>query len=88
MNPAIVAMVVCLLWAMTAALLIARYLERRGRKVGLVWLRLRMFEHVQEYRALTLAETGRVGALFYHYVIPMCLILILVVVMLVNNVWR
>jgi len=33
-------------------------------------LRLKFFKYLSQYRDITLQETGQVGALHYHYIIP------------------
>ena len=73
----------CALWAVTAALLIARDLDRRGMPVSFVWLRLMILKYLHQYVKITRQETGRVGPLFYHYVVPLNVALVLAVAMLV-----
>ena len=77
---------VCGGWAVAASLLIARDLERRGVSVSYLWLRVMLLKYLSQYRRVTLQETGQVGSLFYHYVIPLnvalALTIILVVVMI------
>ena len=72
-------MLVCAIWAIVASLLIARDLERRGIPVSFVWLRLMVIKYLHQYSKVTHEETGRVGPLFYHYVIPLNVALILAV---------
>ena len=76
-------MLVCALWAVTAAVLITRDLGRRGIPVSIVWLRLMIFKYLHQYSKITREETGRVGSLFYHYVVPLNLALVLAVAMAV-----
>jgi hypothetical protein len=74
---------VCGGWAVAASLLIARDLERRGVHVSYLWLRVMIFKYLSQYRRVTLEETGRVGSLFYHYVIPLNLALVLTIMLVV-----
>jgi hypothetical protein len=76
-------LLVCALWAVTAAMLIARELDRRGMPVSFVWLRLMILKYVYQYVKITRQETGRIGPLFYHYVVPLNVALVLAVAMLV-----
>jgi hypothetical protein len=71
----------CAAWAVVAAVLIARDLELRGIPVSYPWLRLFVLKYVHQYVVITRNETGRVGSLFYHYVVPLNLALALVVAM-------
>ena len=73
--------IVCGVWAVTASLLIARDLEKRGKQVSYIWLRLMLLKYLHEYSKITQAETGRVGSLFYHYIIPLNVALALAIVM-------
>ncbi len=73
--------VVCVIWAVVAAILIATDLNRRGVKVSFVWLRLMILKYLHEYAKVTREETGRVGPLFYHYVVPLNVALVIVVVL-------
>lgn len=71
---------VCAIWAVTASLLIARDLEKRGIPVSFFWLRLMIFKYLHQYNTMTRQETGRIGSLFYHYVVPLNLAAALLVV--------
>ena len=73
----------CGVWAVAASLLIARDLERRGVHVSYLWLRVMIFKYLSQYRRVTLEETGQVGSLFYHYVIPLNIALVLTVILVV-----
>ena len=74
-------LIVCAIWAGTASVLIARDLEKRGIPVSIIWLRLMIFKYLHQYRKITREEMGRVGPLFYHYVIPLNVALVLAIVM-------
>lgn len=74
---------ICVVWAVVAAVLIAADLQKRGMKVSLVWLRLMILKYLHEYSKVTREETGRVGPLFYHYVVPLNVALVVVVVLAV-----
>ena len=68
---------------MVAIVLIARDLEKHGISVDFLWLRVMILKYLDEYRKVTLEETGRVGPLFYHYVIPLSVALALVIILVV-----
>jgi hypothetical protein len=76
-------LLVCAIWAVTAAVLIARDLDKRGVRVRFVWLRLMIIPYLHQYARITQAETGRVGALFYRYVVPLNVALVLAIAMAV-----
>ncbi len=77
-------LIVCVLWASTASVLIARDLRMRGYPVSILWLRVRVFRYVSQYRQVTRAETGRPGPLFFHYVVPFNLALFLVLALVLR----
>jgi len=74
---------VCGVWAVAASLLIARDLEKRGVHVSYLWLRVMILKYLNQYRRVTLEETGRVGSLFYHYVIPLNMALVLTIILVI-----
>ena len=75
---------ICVVWAVVAAILIAAEVRKRGVSVSFVWLRLMILKYLHEYARLTREETGRVGALFYHYVVPLNVALVIVVILAVS----
>ena len=73
----------CVAWAVVAGLLAVRYCERRGISVNPVLLSIEMLKCLSQYRKLTRGETGQVGPLFYHYVIPINTALVLVIILVI-----
>lgn len=79
----IVPLVACAAWAVVAALLIAHDLSKRGVPVSFFWLRFMILRHLGQYARITQEQDGRVGPLFYHYVVPLNLALVLGIVLAV-----
>ena len=77
--------VLCAIWGVVAALLIARDLEKRGESVNYIWLRLLIIKYLGRYAKITQEETGQVGPLFYHYVVPLNVALVLFVVLAIRG---
>ena len=75
----------CAVWAVTASILIARDVQTRGVEVSFLWLRLMILKYLHDYARLTREETGRVGPLFYHYVVPLNVALVIAVVLAVRH---
>ena len=69
---------VCVVWAVTSALLITQALGRRGIKTPFPFVGVMIFRNLGRYREATLRETGRVGPLFYSYVVAINLVWILI----------
>ena len=61
--------VLCAVWAVTSAVLITVELDRRGIRTSFLLFRLLLFRNLSRYREITRNETGKVGPLFYSYVI-------------------
>ena len=76
--------VACGLWAGVSAVLIAQALERNGVRTPFPFLGLFIFRNLRRYSEATRNATGRIGPLFYSYVVPINLALVLVVAALVT----
>ena len=77
--------VLCGVWGVVAALLIAADLRRRGMPVSYPWLRLLILKYLYQYAKVTQEESGRVGPLFYHYVAPLNVALVICVVLAIRG---
>jgi len=64
----------------TAAMMIASFLSKRGVKINYLLLRLLIFGYVRQYRQVTMEESGKPGALFYMFVTSWILALVFAVV--------
>ena len=81
----IVLALLCAVWAGVASIAIARDLSRRGQSVNIFWLRVMILKYLHEYARVTREETGSVGPLFYHYVVPLNVALVLVIILAVTR---
>ena len=61
----------CGVWHVVATLLIYEYLRVREVPVHFLLLRWKVFAYLEQYRRISRSEEGRVGSLFYHFVVPM-----------------
>lgn len=79
MVPTMLALaVICGLSAAVVAVRIARALEPHGVRTPFPFIGLLVFRNLHRYREITLSQTGRVGPLFYAYVVPINMALALV----------
>lgn len=76
-------MVIAAFWAVAASILIANDIKKRGLPVSYIWLRVMIIKYLHQYSKITKQETGRVGPLFYHYVIPINIALVLAILTLI-----
>jgi len=65
-----IATVCCALWATVAAILIAIYLEKKGIMTPFFLFKFYFFRNQRLYKEITLKENGKIGLLFYQFIIP------------------
>jgi hypothetical protein len=66
----------CALWGVVSMILIAEALRKRNMKVNWIFLKVLIIKYVGQYRKITLQETGKVGPLYYSFVVSMNLALV------------
>jgi hypothetical protein len=71
------------LWGVVVFILIAAALCKRGIHVNMLLARLFFFRYLSHYKRATFSETGKVGSLYYSYIIAMNLALVCVVIGLI-----
>ena len=59
-----------------STLMMYNYLKDKGEKVSFLWLRLYMISYASRYKKLTKNETGKVGYLFYIWIVSINVALI------------
>ncbi len=60
----------------TASIIIAAFLSKRGIRINYLFFRVLMFKYINQYRRITMEETGKPGPWFYSFVTAMILTLI------------
>ena len=70
-------------WNVVSSILIFSALQNRGQRVNFFLLRLMMPVYAHRYKKATEMETGRTGPLFYHWVVSINTVLVLVVVAII-----
>jgi len=65
-----------------STVMIYGHLKDRGEKVSFLWLRLFMISYANRYKKLTKNETGKVGYLFYMWIISVNVALISAILVL------
>jgi hypothetical protein len=76
LYPVLAFMCLSCVWMIVSTARIFEFLRRRGEKVSFLWLRVRMFEYMAKYRRITIAEHGKVGLHYYHFVASAMLTLV------------
>jgi len=62
------------------SILIMNELQKRGIKINFFLMRLLLPKYVHQYKKITKKETGKVGALFYYWIISINLALVSLIV--------
>jgi hypothetical protein len=62
------------------SIMIASFLSKRGVRINYLFIRLFIFRYVQQYRQITMEETGKPGPLFYSFITAWNLALIFAIV--------
>ena len=75
-----ITVLICGAWAVVASILIARDLQKRGIPVSFFWLRIMILKYLGQYSKITQEENGRIGPLFFHYIVPLNIALVLALV--------
>ena len=64
-------------WATVAAIQITIYLEKKGIKTPFLLFKFYLFRNQRLYKEFTLKESGKIGPLFFQFVVPINTALIL-----------
>jgi len=76
----------CIVWSATALVLISRKVAQSGTRVRFLLMTLLFFRYITVYEDLTRKQSGKTGPLIYHFVIPLWIALILVIIWILISV--
>ena len=79
-NAFFVLAIVFLLCGVVFSVLIISFLSKRGIKINYLLIRIYIYKYVNQYRKITIEETGKVGPLFYPFITSFILALIFAIV--------
>jgi hypothetical protein len=71
---------ICVLWGIVSAIVMAAYLSKRGHKINLLFFRLLVLKYIHQYYKITTEENGKPGVWFYSYIIAMNVALVLAII--------
>ncbi|MFC2098153.1 hypothetical protein ACFLSP_00275 [Bacteroidota bacterium] len=71
---------VCIIWSITSLMILSGKVSKSGTRVHLFLITLLFFRYISIYEEMTKKETGRKGPLVYHFIIPLWIALIVVVI--------
>ena len=72
--------IVCVLCGVVSSVLIIAFLSKRGAKINYLLIRIYIYKYINQYRKITIEETGKVGPLFYSFIISFILALIFAII--------
>jgi hypothetical protein len=61
--------IIAVIWYVTTTIIIYENLRKRNIKVRFLFLRFLAPHYANQYKKITLNETGKIGPLFYHWII-------------------
>jgi len=79
-NLFLVLAIVCVLCGVVSSVLIIAFLSKRGTKINYLLIRIYIYKYINQYRKITIEETGKVGPLFYSFIISFILALIFAII--------
>jgi hypothetical protein len=68
-NLLIVIGIIAVIWYVTTTIIIYENLRKRNIKVCFLLLRFLAPHYANQYKEITFNETGKIGPLFYHWII-------------------
>ena len=74
--------ILAVIWYIITTLRIYDFLEKRNIPVSFLLLRLFAPKYANQYKEITRTESGKVGALFYHWIISINIALLAVVLII------
>jgi hypothetical protein len=71
-------------WFIVSGIMIINELLKRKQKISFVFIKLMLPVYAHRYKKITLEETGKVGSLFYSWVIAINTALVLAIAAIVS----
>jgi hypothetical protein len=70
------------IWSVVSSIRIYEALRRMNVNVNFLWLRVMIPKYAQQYKEITIKETGKPGPLYYHWIISINLVLVMAVALI------
>ena len=68
---------IAIAWYIVSGIMIISELQKRKQKINFIFIKVMLPVYAHHYKKITIEETGKVGTLFYHWVIAVNSALIL-----------
>ena len=77
---------IAVVWFIVSGMMIVNELMKRGYKINFIFIKVMFPVYAHRYKKITLEETGKVGSLFYHWVIAINIALVFAVAAIISKV--
>ena len=77
---------IAICWYAISSIMIYNELKKRNEKVNFIFIRFLIIPYANKYREITKKENGRVGSLFYHWLISINIALIFTIATMVSMI--
>jgi len=77
---------IAIVWHVVSGAMIVNELMKRKQKIQFIIIKLMLPVYAHRYKKITLEETGKVGSLFYHWVISINTTLVFTVAAIISKV--
>ena len=79
-NLFLILALISVLFGVFFTILITAFISKRGTKINYLLFRIYIFKYVNQYRKITIEENGKVGPLFYPFIVSFILALIFAII--------
>ena len=77
---------IAVVWFIVSSMMIVNDLMKRGHKINFIFIKVMFPVYAHRYKKITLEETGKVGSLFYHWIIAINIALVFAVAAIISKV--
>jgi hypothetical protein len=77
---------IAVVWFIVSSIMIVNELLKRGQKINFIFIKVLIPIYAHSYKKITFEETGKVGSLFYHWVIAINIALVFAVAAIISKV--
>ena len=78
---------IAIVWYIVSGIMIVNELKKRKQKILFIFINVMLPVYAHRYKKITLSETGRVGPLFYHWLIAINTALVLAIATIISKIF-
>ena len=84
----IAVILICASISVISSIFVVSELQKRGVDANHFYLRWMLFSYLKQYKELTVKESGRVGSLFYIYIVSINAALVVAILAAISGVFK